>query len=148
MLAFVVGDPIEVPADADADVLESKRLELETALNAVTSKAYELAGGDIRRATPLDVLAAASPPEPGLALKTYRAGTSLLRPAVPLLLNVRGRQGKEDVKRRGERLGFAGRPRPDGQVVWVHAASVGETNAVLPLIEGIARMPIRTSTFC
>src|SRR6185437_5013598 len=136
-LAFVIGDPIEVPTNVDADVLESKRLELETVLNAVTSKAYELAGGDIRRATPLDVLAAASPPEPGLALKTYRAGTSLLRPAVPLLLNMRGRQGKEDVTRRGERLGFAGRPRPDGQVVWVHAASVGETNAVLPLIERI-----------
>jgi 3-deoxy-D-manno-octulosonic-acid transferase len=136
-LAFVAGDPIEVPADVGTDVLESKRLELETVLNAVTSKAYELAGGDIRRATPLDVLAAASPPEPGLTLKTYRAGTSLLRPAVPLLLNMRGRQGKEDVTRRGERLGFAGRPRPDGQVVWVHAASVGETNAVLPLIERI-----------
>jgi 3-deoxy-D-manno-octulosonic-acid transferase len=136
-LAFVAGDPITVPEHADASVLESKRLELETVLNAVTTKAYELAGGDINRATPLEVLAAASPPEPGFALKTYRVGTSLLRPAVPVLLNMRGRQGKEDVTRRGERLGFAGRPRPEGQVVWVHAASVGETNAVVPLIERI-----------
>jgi 3-deoxy-D-manno-octulosonic-acid transferase len=136
-LAFVAGNPIEVPSNADANVLESKRLELETVLNAVTKEAYELAGGDINRATPLEVLAAASPPEPGFALRAYRSGTSLLRPAVPVLLNVRGRQGKEDVTRRGERLGFAGRPRPPGQVVWVHAASVGETNAVLPLIERI-----------
>lgn len=134
-LAFVTGEPIEVPPHADADVLESKRLELETALNAVTARAYELAGGDIDRATPLEVLAAASPPDPGPALKIYRAGTSLLRPVVPVFLNMRGRQGKEDAPRRGERLGFAGRPRPAGQVVWVHAASVGETNAVLPLIE-------------
>lgn len=134
-LAFVTGEPIKVPADADADMLESKRLELETTLNAVTIRAYELAGGDINRATPLDVLAAASPPKPGPVLTMYRAGTSLLRPAVPLFLNMRGRQGKEDAPRRGERLGFAGRPRPEGEVVWVHAASVGEMNAVLPLIE-------------
>lgn len=136
-LALVAGDPIEIPPHADADMLESKRLELETALNAVTRKAYELCGGDIDRATPLDVLAAASPPEPGLALNAYRAGTSLLRPVVPVLLNMRGQNGKEDPTRRGERLGFAGRPRPEGQVVWIHAASVGETNAILPLIEGI-----------
>jgi 3-deoxy-D-manno-octulosonic-acid transferase len=83
-LAFVVGDPIEVPHDADDAALEVKRLELEANLNAATTKAYALAGGDLRRATPLDQLAAMSPPEPGLALKTYRAATSLLRPAVPL----------------------------------------------------------------
>lgn len=136
-LAFVAGDPIKVPADADADVLESKRLELETSLNAATIRAYELAGGDINRATPLEVLAAASPPAPGPVLNIYRAGTSLLRPAVPMLLNMRGRQGKEDAPRRGERLGFAGRPRPEGDVVWVHAASVGEMYAVMPLIERI-----------
>ncbi len=50
---------------------------------------------------------------------------------------MRGQQGKEDPNRRGERLGFAGRPRPEGQVVWIHAASVGETNAILPLIDNI-----------
>ena len=136
-LASVVGDPIEVPSKADADMLESKRLELETVLNAATIRAYELAEGDISRATPLDVLAASSPPAPGLALKTYRAATAALRPAVPVLLNMRGQQGKEDPSRRGERLGFAGQPRPEGQVVWVHAASVGETNAILPLIESL-----------
>ena len=117
--------------------MESKRLELETALNAATIRAYELARADITRATPLDVLAADTPPAPGLALKIYRLGTAALRPAVPLLLNMRGRQGKEDLSRRGERLGFAGLPRPEGQLVWVHAASVGETNAILPLIDNI-----------
>lgn len=136
-LAAVVGDPITVDSTAETDGLESKRLELETALNAATLRAYELAGADITRATPLDVLAADTPPAPGLALRTYRAGTAVLRPAVPLLLNLRGRQGKEDPSRRGERLGLASWPRPDGQVVWIHTASVGETNAILPLIESI-----------
>ncbi|SFV35513.1 glycosyltransferase N-terminal domain-containing protein [Hyphomicrobium facile] len=136
-LAAVVGEPIHVPSTADDELLESKRVELETALNTATLRAYELAGADIKRATPLDVLAAASAPSPGLVLKTYRAGTAALRPAVPLLLNMRGQQGKEDPNRRGERLGFAGRPRPAGQVVWVHAASVGETNAILPLIDSL-----------
>lgn len=136
-LAAVGGDPITVSSTATAEDVEAKRLELETALNAATLRAYELAGADITRATPLDVLAAETPPAPGLALKTYRLGTAVLQPAVPLLLNLRGKRGKEDPDRRGERLGFAGRPRPDGQVLWIHAASVGETNAILPLIDSI-----------
>jgi 3-deoxy-D-manno-octulosonic-acid transferase len=54
--------------------------------------------------------------------------------AAPLLLAVRSRQGKEDPARRGERYGMAAEPRPEGPLIWVHAASVGETNAVLPVI--------------
>ena len=42
------------------------------------------------------------------------------------------RKGKEDRSRRRERYGFAGKPRPDGPLIWVHAASVGETIAVVP----------------
>lgn len=136
-LAAVMGSPVEVPADATDAELESKRLEVERNLNEATVKAYQLAGADIKRATPLDQLAAIEPPAPGMALTTYRGAMSALRPAVPTLLNARGQKGKEDPGRRGERLGFAGRPRPEGQIVWVHAASVGETVAVLPLIENM-----------
>lgn len=136
-LVFVGGDPIFVPRDADANMLEAKRLELETTLNAATVKAYALAGADISRATPLDQLAAQSPPRPGLGLKIYRTALSAMRPAAPLLLTMRERRGKEDAQRRGERLGQAQRQRPLGPLVWVHAASVGETNAVLPLIDSI-----------
>jgi 3-deoxy-D-manno-octulosonic-acid transferase len=136
-LVFVGGEPIHVPRDADDATLEQLRKNLEASLNDATKRAYELAGADIKRATPLSELAALAPPPPGFGLKAYRAGLSLLRPAVPMLLDRREKQGKEDATRRGERLGFAGRPRPDGKLVWVHAASVGETNAVLPLIEQI-----------
>lgn len=138
-LVFVGGDPIHVPRDADDDTLEDLRIKLETALNAATLRAYEIAGADIKRATPLDQLAALSPPPPGTGLKIYKRGLSLLRPVAPLLLNMRERQGKEDKGRRGERLGFAGRRRPDGKLIWIHAASVGETNAVLPLIDEILK---------
>ena len=134
-LAFVCGDPIHVPRDADGATLEALRLKVETGLNGATRRAYELAGADISRATPLDLLPPEPPAAPRLAVKTYRTVLSALRPAVPLLLGIRERQGKEDPARRNERLGIAARSRPNGRLVWVHAASVGETNAALPLID-------------
>lgn len=139
-LVFVGGEPIHVPRDADTATLETLRQRLESQLNAATVRAYELAGADIKRAMPLDQLAALSPPPPTAALKAYRIGLSALRPAVPLLLRARERRGKEDAARRGERLGFAGQPRPTGALFWIHAASVGETNAILPLINEILDM--------
>jgi 3-deoxy-D-manno-octulosonic-acid transferase len=75
--------------------------------------------------------------ESGLALTCYRALTSLARPAAGLILHLRAQRGKEDPARRGERLGEPAAARPAGAVVWFHAASVGETNAVLPLIAAL-----------
>lgn len=71
-------------------------------------------------------------------LTAYGLAGRALVPFVPLLLARRARQGKEEVARRGERYGRAGRARPNGPLVWIHAASVGETNAVLPLVRRIA----------
>jgi 3-deoxy-D-manno-octulosonic-acid transferase len=73
-----------------------------------------------------------------LALTAYRSLGRLVTPAAGWLLHLRERRGKEDGARRGERLGLASRPRPAGPLVWLHAASVGETNAVLPLIDRLA----------
>lgn len=56
-------------------------------------------------------------------------------PALRLLLRARARRGKEEPRRIGERLGLAGYARPKGELVWLHAASVGETIAVLPLLK-------------
>lgn len=43
--ALVFGDPIRVPAKADRTVLEQARLQVESALNAATARAYALVDG-------------------------------------------------------------------------------------------------------
>ena len=43
----VAGAPIHVPADADSETLELARRALEEALNAATTRAYELADGTV-----------------------------------------------------------------------------------------------------
>lgn len=137
-IAYVAGDPIWVPPDAGEAELEFARQQLERALNAVTRRAYDIVGANLTRATPASVADPSSPPaDPDFRLKAYRTTMSLLRPFAPLILKVRERSGKEDPRRRGERLGYASVARPKGVVCWVHAASVGETNAVLPVIEAL-----------
>ena len=77
-------------------------------------------------------------PKPAFALRAYRALTRYAAPLAPLLLAWRTRIGKEEPARRPERYGEASVPRPSGFLVWFHAASVGEANAVLPVIDAIA----------
>lgn len=73
-----------------------------------------------------------------LGLGLYRAATRLAGPLAHPLLNRRAAAGKEDPDRLGERRGEAGAPRPDGALVWLHAASVGESMIALSLAEGLA----------
>jgi 3-deoxy-D-manno-octulosonic-acid transferase len=68
-------------------------------------------------------------------LRLYRLATIALTPCARPLLAWRASRGKEDPSRLGERLGFPSLPRPDGQLVWLHGASLGESLSLLPLIE-------------
>ena len=71
-------------------------------------------------------------------LTAYRWAGASAYPLIGGYVAWRASKGKEDTARRRERYGKAGRPRPEGPLVWVHAASVGETIAVAPLIREIA----------
>lgn len=68
-------------------------------------------------------------------LATYRWAGAAAYPLVGGYIGWRVNKGKEDRARRHERYGRPSRSRPPGPLVWVHAASVGETVAVLGLIE-------------
>jgi 3-deoxy-D-manno-octulosonic-acid transferase len=65
----------------------------------------------------------------------YRSLTASLPPLAVFYLQWRCRRGKEDRARVRERHGIAGLPRPAGPLLWIHAASVGEANAMLALID-------------
>jgi 3-deoxy-D-manno-octulosonic-acid transferase len=134
-LAFVYGEPIFVPRDASPDQLEEIRQSVERALNAATRRAYALAGADPARSTPRSADPSLPPPKPGLLLRVYRGASRLLAPIAPIVLARRAERGKEDPARRDERLGRSQLSRPDGPVAWIHAASVGEFMAVLPVID-------------
>jgi 3-deoxy-D-manno-octulosonic-acid transferase len=71
-------------------------------------------------------------------LTTYRLAGAAAYPFVGGYVAYRASRGKEDRARRRERYGVTRAERPDGPLIWVHAASVGETLAVTPFIRKIA----------
>jgi len=75
-------------------------------------------------------------------VRLYQLLTAFIEPMLPLWLFLRRLRGKEEPGRIRERYGVAGLPRPKGTLLWLHAASVGEANSVLLLIEKLrARFP-------
>lgn len=73
-----------------------------------------------------------------MILRLYQLITCIAGPLIDLYLLKRKKEGKEDPQRYRERSGYAASPRPAGMLLWVHAASVGESLSVLPLIKKLA----------
>ncbi len=71
-------------------------------------------------------------------LSLYRGLTTAASPAIRAYLARRASAGKEDPARMSERYGQASATRPDGRLVWIHAASVGESLSMLSLIHRLA----------
>ncbi len=71
--------------------------------------------------------------------QTYRYLAPALLPAAALYLLWRARKQPSYLKHWGERFAWADFPRPrkGHPVIWVHAVSVGETNATRPLVRAI-----------
>ena len=72
-----------------------------------------------------------------VGLRMYRLFSAAAGPFAPILLARRAKRGKEIRQRLPERRGESRIARPDGPLVWLHGASVGELASVLPLIERI-----------
>lgn len=76
------------------------------------------------------------------AFLIYRVIGFCLRPIIPCYLFFRTLRGKEERGRQKERLGKSYIVRPQSPLIWMHAASVGETLALVPLINYILSLKI------
>lgn len=65
----------------------------------------------------------------------YNIITRFSAPVLLLLLKKRVKMGKEDPARVQEKRGVASITRPNGKIIWIHAASVGEAQSALILID-------------
>jgi 3-deoxy-D-manno-octulosonic-acid transferase len=68
----------------------------------------------------------------------WAAVATLAAPGLRVMLRVRVARGKELPGRLHERRGIDVTPRPLGRLIWLHAASVGETVSVLPVLPKLA----------
>ncbi len=69
-----------------------------------------------------------------LLLSGYLFASALVPFLGRLIANRRMKIGKEDPNRIAERFGVPSISRPQGKIIWFHAASVGEALSVLPLV--------------
>ena len=136
-MIYITGNPIYVSKDADEVEIEKCRTQLETVMNDITAQAYSEVGANATSATPPNMFPDDFQLDRNYKLKGYKLLTSALRPLLPYFLAKRAKKGKEDLDRQNERFGLASIPRPEGRLIWFHAASVGETNVILPLMHGL-----------
>ena len=71
------------------------------------------------------------------AARAWAIAAGASAPLLRLMLRRRAATGKEVSGRLGERYGIEPAPRPDGKLLWLHAASVGEALSVLPVLAAL-----------
>ncbi len=76
------------------------------------------------------------------SLALYRLGTRLLEPVAPFVVRSQLKSGKERVDRVAERFGRTKVARPDGKLLWMHGASIGECRLLLDVFSALQnRLP-------
>jgi len=70
-------------------------------------------------------------------LQVYRLLTAVSAPIADMVLNRRLKRGPGACRALPERRGESSVARPEGPLVWLHGASVGEMLSALPLIDRI-----------
>ena len=76
-----------------------------------------------------------------LPLAFWAGLTRLSAPALRVMLRRRVVRGKEIAERLPEREAIDPTPRPVGRLIWMHAASLGETISILPVLAILAEAP-------
>ena len=85
------------------------------------------------------------PTEPWLA-KAWAVFGTAMAPLLRLHLRRRASRGKEIAARLPERWGEDTTPRPAGPLLWLHAASVGETTSLLPVLTALSGVTVLVTT--
>lgn len=81
-----------------------------------------------------------------LGLYLYKILTFMLTPFLGVLFHRRVNSGKEEADRRNERFARALGERPAGKLIWLHAASVGESQILLELTRRLIRDGVTNAT--
>ena len=76
----------------------------------------------------------------------WRGLATLAAPLLRRLLLRRAARGKELADRLPEREGIDPTPRPPGKLVWIHAASVGESVSMLPVLPHLTGVTVLFTT--
>jgi 3-deoxy-D-manno-octulosonic-acid transferase len=80
-----------------------------------------------------------------LILPVYAGLATVGAPLLRVMLRLRLRRGKEIAARLAERRGIEGMARPAGRLIWLHAASMGETMSILPVVAELVQLSPATT---
>ena len=75
---------------------------------------------------------------PPILARIWAGASTLAAPILRYSLRRRVARGKEILERLPERWGDDATPRPKGQLLWLHAASMGEATSLLPVLTSLA----------